>query len=200
MAWIKLESFRVGSPAFADELVWCESFECLEPAGEVVGIDEVAQVGAQLVVVVVMIAFDGGVLNGSVHSLDLTISPGMVWLGQPMFDAVLAANLVEAVHPIARRPAVAVARQVCELDPVVGENRVQAIGRRGDQRFEESDSRAAIGLLMQLHESEFRGPVYADEQMELAFFGPDFGDVDVKEADRVGLELLLGGLVAFDLR
>ena len=136
-----------------DELVWCESFECLEPAGEVVGIDEVAQVGAQLVVVVVMIAFDGGVLNGSVHSLDLTISPGMVWLGQPMFDAVLAANLVEAVHPIARRPAVAVARQVCELDPVVGENRMQAIGRRGDQRFEESDSRAAIGLLMQLHES-----------------------------------------------
>ena len=49
---------------------------------------------------------------------------------------------------------------------------MQAIGRRGDQRFEKSDSRAAIGLLMQLHESEFRGSVYADEQMELAFFGP----------------------------
>ena len=29
---------------------------------------------------------------------------------------------------------------------------------------------------------------------------PDFGDVDVEEADHVGLELLLGGLVAFDLR
>jgi hypothetical protein len=40
---------------------------------------------------------------------------------------------------------------------------------------------------MQLHEGEFRGSVDADEQMELAFFGPDFGDVDVKEADRVRL-------------
>jgi hypothetical protein len=49
------------------------------------------------------------------------------------------------------------------------------------------------------HEGEFRGSVDADEQMELAFFGPDFGDVDVKEADRVRLELLLCGLVPFDL-
>jgi hypothetical protein len=124
----------------------------------------------------------------------------MVWLGQPMFDAVLAANLVETVHPIARRPTVAVARQVGELDAVVGENRMQAIRRRRDQRFEEGDGRWAIGLLMQLHEGELRGSVDADEQVELAFLGPDFGDVDVKEADRVGLELLLRGLVAFNLR
>jgi hypothetical protein len=37
--------------------------------------------------------------------------------------------------------------------------------------------------------------------LELAFFGPDFGDVDVKEADRVRHELVLRrGLVPFDLR
>jgi hypothetical protein len=37
--------------------------------------------------------------------------------------------------------------------------------------------------------------------LELPFFGPDFGDVDVKEADRVRLEVVLRrGLVPFDLR
>jgi hypothetical protein len=77
---------------------------------------------------------------------------------------------------------------------------MQAIWRRRYQRFEERDGRGAIGLLMQLHEGEFRGSVNANEQMELAFFGPNFGDIDVKEADRVRLELLLHALVPFDLR
>ena len=36
--------------------------------------------------------------------------------------------------------------------------------------------------------------------MQLALLGPHLGDVDVEVADRVGLELLLGRLVAFDLR
>ena len=35
--------------------------------------------------------------------------------------------------------------------------------------------------------------------MELAFLGPDLGDVDVEVADRIGLELLLRRLVAFDI-
>ena len=40
----------------------------------------------------------------------------------------------------------------------------------------------------------------ATKQVELAFCGLHFGDVDVEEADRIGLELLLRGLVALDLR
>ncbi len=37
-------------PCVADELVWGEAFEGFEASGEVVGVDEVAQVGSQLVV------------------------------------------------------------------------------------------------------------------------------------------------------
>jgi hypothetical protein len=48
MAWIQVESFRVRSPAFADELVWREAFEALETASEIVSVDEVAKMGAQL--------------------------------------------------------------------------------------------------------------------------------------------------------
>jgi len=35
--------------------------------------------------------------------------------------------------------------------------------------------------------------------VELAFGGLQLGDVDVEEADRVGLELLLGGFLTFDI-
>ena len=35
--------------------------------------------------------------------------------------------------------------------------------------------------------------------MELAFFGPHFGNVDVEEADRVGFELLLRRLAPLDI-
>ena len=38
---------------------------------------------------VVVIAFDGGVLDGPVHPFHLPIGPGMVDLGEAVLDAVL---------------------------------------------------------------------------------------------------------------
>ncbi len=48
--------------------------------------------------------------------------------------------------------------------------------------------------------SELRSPVDSDEQVELAFGSSHLGQVDVEEADRIGVELLSLGLVAFDIR
>ena len=70
MERVKFESFGLGSPCFADELVRGEAFEGLEPSCEVVGVDEVPQMPAELIMAVVEVAFDGGVLNRPVHSLD----------------------------------------------------------------------------------------------------------------------------------
>ena len=156
--------------------------------------------GTQLVVAVVVVALYRGVLDGPVHSFDLAIRPRMIWLGETVLDAVLLANLIEAVNPIAGRPAISVTRQIGELDPIVGEDCMQPIWNRDDQRFEEDDGGWTIGQLMQLHEGKLRGSIDTDEQVKLAFSGSDFGNVDVKKADRVGLKLLLCGLVAFDLR
>ena len=97
---VSFESLWLGSPGFADELVWGEACEGLEASGEVVGVDEVAQVGAQLIVGLVEVAFDGGVFDGAVHSLDLTIGPRMLDLGQPMFDAILLAAQIEHMSRI----------------------------------------------------------------------------------------------------
>src|SRR3546814_1975175 len=49
------------------------SSDLFEPATEIVGGDEVGEVRAQLLVALVMEAFDGGLLDGPVHPLDLTV-------------------------------------------------------------------------------------------------------------------------------
>jgi hypothetical protein len=50
-----------------------------------------------------------------------------------------------------------------------------------------------------LDEGKLAGSVYRDEQVELAFGGLYLRDVDVEEADRVGLEPLLGWFLTFDI-
>jgi hypothetical protein len=182
LARVEVESFRLGSPAFADELVWREALKRLEPASKIVGVYKAAQMSSQLVVAVILVALDGGLFDGPVHSLHLPIGPRMVRLGQPMLDTVLAADLIEAMNPKAGRPAVAIARQIGELNAVVGEDRMEPIGHGCDQRFDEYNRCGTIGLLMQLNEGELRSSVDSNEQIELALLRPDFGNVDMKEA------------------
>ena len=67
------ESVWLGCPGFEDEFVWTEGSEGFEASGEVIGGDEVAQVRSQLVVGFLEVSFDGGVLDGVVHSFDLPV-------------------------------------------------------------------------------------------------------------------------------
>ena len=46
---------------------------------------------------VVVVALDGGVLEGAVHPLDLAVRPGMARLGQAVLDVVLRAGELEGV-------------------------------------------------------------------------------------------------------
>lgn len=91
------ESFGFDCPPFADELVWCEAFERLEATAEIVSVDEVLEVSAQLVVVVVVEALDGCVLDGAVHSFDLAIRPWMAWLCQAMLDVEIGTRRLECM-------------------------------------------------------------------------------------------------------
>ncbi len=78
----------------------------------IVGVDEDLKVLAKLVMAIVMIALDGGVLDGAVHPLDLAVGPRIVRLGEPVFDTILMAGLVQAVDAHACGPAIAVLRQI----------------------------------------------------------------------------------------
>lgn len=91
-----------------------------------------------------------------------TIGPGMLHLGQPMFDGILLAaqieHIVSGIVPSCRR-AVRVARREGELDSIVGENRMNLVGDSRDQNFEEGRGGGPSRLPDQLHEGELVRPM-----------------------------------------
>ena len=79
MDWIKFKSFRFSRPDLADVFIGRKPIEGLEPAGEVIGCHEVGKVCPQLAMVFIVEAFNGRLLDGAVHSFNLSIGPWMVW-------------------------------------------------------------------------------------------------------------------------
>ena len=53
---------------------------------------------------------------------------------------------------------------------------------------------------MQLNEGKLRGAIDGNKHVLLALFGAQLGNVDVKTADRVALELLLRRPITIDFR
>ena len=83
---------------------------------------------AELVMVIVVIPFDGSVFNRAVHALDLPVRPRVVWLGQAMLNVICGANHVKSHGPgIGRVP---VAWLLTELDAVVRKDRVNLVRYR----------------------------------------------------------------------
>jgi hypothetical protein len=164
--------------------------------GEVVGAHGSQDVGLERLEVGVVEGLDRGLFHGAVHPLGLPIRPGMVGLGQPVLDAVLAADAVEDVpHPPCRRP-VPVLGQVGESHPVVGQDRVQPMGEGGHGLAQEG---GAVQFGVGLEEGdvgELAHPVDGQEQGQLALGQPELADVDVDVADPgLGEPLALGGLL-----
>ena len=200
MGWIEGKFVWGFSPEFAEVFIGREPFERLESSGEVVGFEEVSQVRFELVVGVVEVSLHRSVLDGSVHALDLPVGPGMVRLGQSVFDAMSETEPVEGMPTEASGRPLPVLRQVGEVDAVISEHGVDAIWNGLDESFEEGGGSSHVGLFNQIHNNKLRGPVDRNEQVELAFGGPHLGQIDVEEADRIGIELLPLGFVAFDVR
>ena len=76
---------------------------------------------------------------------------------------------------------------------------MDAIGDGLKESAEEVGGDADGGALVELSKGELRGAVDGNEEVELALLGPDLGDVDVEEADRISLEAFAYGLVAVGL-
>ncbi len=155
---------------------------------------------AELFVVIIVEAFNGGVLDGAVHPFDLTIGPGMPDLGPAVLDPVLFAAHVEHVRDKGCGRAVGVAWRESELDPVVGEDSVYLVRNRLYQRDEEGRGGDPVGLFLQPDKGEFARAVNGYKEMKLALGGLNLGDVDVEVADGIALEFLLRGHVARDVR
>ena len=182
-----------------DVFVGREAAKGLEPASVIVGVQEELQVASELVVALVVVAFDSRFLEGSVHPLDLPIVPRVVGLRQAVFDAVLVADPVEHVPAVTGCRARSIAGCMAELLPVVGQHRVDVVRHCLDQDTQEVRRDVAVGFRLQFGEGKLRGSVDRDEQVELAFLGSNLGDVDAEVADGVVREALRLGLVALHL-
>ena len=138
---------------FADELVGREAFEGLQSSAEVVCADEVSQVISQLIVVVVVEAFDGRLLGRPVplpgnglpsnrerDAFDLSIGPGVRDLGQPLLNLMFAADMVKDVLegvdvPVVMGELDAIVRcpaGVCFQTPRAGQHDVEPVGHGGE--------------------------------------------------------------------
>jgi hypothetical protein len=200
MDGVESKSIRFLLPAFADEFVGCESAEGLESFGEVVSSDEVAEVSAELVVVIVVVALNCGLFEGAVHALDLAVGPGMIGLSEPMIDAMGKTDPVKRVATKASRWSLSILRLVGKLDAVVGEHGMDAIRNSRDQGLQEGRGCSHIRTLDHCHESKLGGAVDGYGEVEFAFRGAHFRQIDMKVADGIALELLSSRLPTFYFR
>lgn len=104
--------------AFADKFIRCEATRGFEPAAIVVGIDKVGQVRFELLAVIIVIAFDSGLLDRSVHAFDLPIGPRVFDLGQAMLDAVFLAAHIEHMGHVSSCRTVLITRREGEQDAI----------------------------------------------------------------------------------
>src|SRR2546423_9880514 len=117
----------------------------------------------------------------------------MIDVRQPMFDAML---FTDAVEQVLESPAILQA--VGELDAVVRQDDMNAVGYGGGQTAEELAGRGASLVRVQLGVSELRRAVDGDEKVEPPLRGVNLGNIKMEVADSVFSELLLRRLVTSD--
>lgn len=160
---------------------------------------------AQPVVRFVKEALDRCLLDRPVHAFDLAIRPRMSGLCQAMLDIEVGTGHFERMatkqdaiglhgFDILRCPSVA--GRIGEMRVVVGQHGMDAVWNRSGKGVQEVTGNATCCFLVQLDKCEFRRPVNHHEEIEAPHFGADFGDVDMKIADRISLELRALRLVA----
>ena len=115
-------------PVLDDVFIGCESLQCFESFGEVVGIHEVVQVFSELLVIFIIGAFDGGLFECSVHAFDLTIGPRMLGFCQAVLGLMFEADASKDM-----RECIPICFAVGELDAIVGEDRMDFIWHGRDQ-------------------------------------------------------------------
>ena len=163
MEGIECESVGLFCPELADEFVWREAFEGLEPPSKIVCGDEIRQMSPQLSMRFIEISFDGCVLDGAVHALDLPIGPWMFGFGQAMIDVRASAGEFESMrakrsplreHLLDFRRIPSLAAGIGEVNSVIGEHRVDFVGNGFDQRGQKVGGDSGRGSLMQFDEGE----------------------------------------------
>ena len=152
--------------------------------GEVVGRDEGEDMRFEALDIGVVEQLDGRVLDGAIHAFGLAVGPRMIRLGEPVFDAVLDADPIENVG--AKEPAAgaaAVLGHIGEGHSVVGQHRVNLVGKGRHGVAQESRALHLAGAIVKLDIGEFRDAIDGEEHDQLAVGMAQFAAVDVDITD-----------------
>lgn len=87
---------------------------------------------SQLLMIFVIVSFDGCFLEGTVHTLDLAVGPGMIWFGQAIFRTVVQTDAIKDMQEGAP-----VFFAVGELDTIVCQDGVDFVGYGSDESVRE---------------------------------------------------------------
>jgi len=93
-----------------------------------------------------------------------------------MLDAVPAAGAIEGMASEPGRRPRSVFGQVGELNAVIGEHNLDVVGNGFDELLKERSRRRCIGFVKESGKGDLRRPIDRDKQIELAFFGSNFGN------------------------
>ena len=110
-----------------------------------------------------------------------------------MFDAVLSADSAKDVPTGG-----AASRAVGKLKAVVGQDRVDLVGHGLEEAPKKVGRRDLVHRGVKFRKDELAGAINTHKKVNLPLLGADLGDVDMKEANGVGLEGFARRLVAFD--
>lgn len=155
-------------PRLANEFIWGEPAQCLEPAGEIVSRDEIGEVLAQLVMRFGIEALDRRLLDRPVHAFDLAIRPRMSGFCQAMPDIEIGTGRFEsmateqdAIGPhgldILRCPSVA--GRIGAMRAIVCQHGMDAVWNRSGEGAQKVTGNATCCFPVQLDECEFRCPI-----------------------------------------
>src|SRR5215203_327970 len=187
MAGLTSEQLRLFGTDTFERFERCSELQSPELLGVVVRQQPVSDVASQVLDRSVMECANGGVLDRSDHALGLPVGRGMIWLGEPVLYVVFGTDPCEDMGDEATLgPAV----MLDELNPIVGQYRVDLVGNGSDQRLEEAGSDQLRGLPIDAGEDQLRSAVHGHEQMGFAALVAQFGNIDVEVADLVGLKPL----------
>jgi hypothetical protein len=153
-------------------------------------------VRSQRVVGFVVEAFDSRGLARFVNSRELIVSPRVVGRDQAALDPIGSVGHAETHWP--EVDGVTDAGLLGDLDAVIG-GAVDPIGHAFQQMLEEIPGRRSVSRYNELSYGEFSRSVNFYKEIEFIFSRLQLGNVDMKQSDRLALELLALGLVALDI-
>jgi hypothetical protein len=159
MVWINHQSFWFLLPDFTNVFVGSKSFESFEALGEVIGHQERVEMLFQVLMRLVIVFLDRGFFSCPVHALYLPIGPGVIGVREPVFNGMFITDTGNDMFE-----GLLVLFPVGELDTVIGQKGMEAIGHGRDQLTEALCSDRCRGAWMQLRIGELRGAVDGHEQ------------------------------------